>query len=216
MIRAFLAINLPVRLVEKIRRLQRDLRGAARDANMKVAWVPAPNMHMTLKFLGNIDEENAEAVRDALAPALEPEPPLELEIRGVGAFPTAHKPRVLWVGVHCAGDRLQRLAQRVDERLAEIGFAREQRPLHPHVTLGRVKRRAADLLGHLEQPRFGECTVHDVVLYKSVLQRAGAEYTPLARFHLSGAAPEPSAPDDDEAPGEDRPGRPQPAAADPD
>jgi 2'-5' RNA ligase len=93
---------------------------------------------------------------------------------------------VLWVGV--SGEGLDALAGELDAWLGEeLGFAKEKRPFHAHLTLGRVKNGGGvDLLEGLDEHPFGSCVAHEVVLYKSVLQRRGAEYTPLARLALSG------------------------------
>lgn len=185
-VRIFLALNLPIRVIEEVRAEQDKLRGVAEEAGMKVAWIPPPNMHVTLKFMGQAPVESALAIQDLLTPRLEARAPLSLNVSGAGAFPDRQQPRVLWVGV--SGDGLDELAGSVDAWLdEELGFAREKRPFHAHLTLGRVKSGGGvDLLEGLEEHPFGSCVAHEVVLYKSVLQQRGAEYTPLARFALSG------------------------------
>lgn len=187
-VRVFLALNLPIRVIEEVRAEQDKLRGVAEEAGMEVAWIPPPNMHVTLKFLGQVPVESAVAIQDLLAPRLEAHAPLSLNVSGTGAFPDRERPRVLWVGV--SGDGLDELAGSIDTWLdEELGFDREKRPFHAHLTLGRVKNGGGvDLLEGLEEHPFGSCVAHEVVLYKSVLQRHGAEYTPLARFALSGRA----------------------------
>lgn len=186
-IRAFLAVNLPIRLVEEVRETQDKLRVAAKEASMKVSWVPPPNMHVTLKFLADIQEEVAWAIRELLLPKLEDRPPIQLSVKGTGVFPSRKRPRVIWVGVQSDG-ALESLAGDLDQWVHELGFVQETRPYHAHLTLGRVKNGAADLIEGLEEVAYGDCTIHEVVLYKSVLQRTGAEYTPLARFPLAGVA----------------------------
>lgn len=189
-IRAFVAVNVPVALVEEVRAVQETLRERARDARMKVVWVPPPNMHVTLKFLGQLPEETVWSVRDLLSQRLAGWAPVALTVRGTGVFPDLDRPRVIWVGVHSDGDGdpLTELAAEVDRALETLGFQPETRPFHAHITLGRVKQGSSqDLLAELEEISFkhSECTVHEVVLYRSVLERKGAEYTPLARFPLA-------------------------------
>jgi 2'-5' RNA ligase len=186
--RVFLAVSLPIRIIEEVGQLQSKLREAAAGAKMKVRWVPPPNMHVTLKFLGEIPEEAVQAIRDELGSRLAERAPVHLEVREVGAFPNASRPRVLWVGVESANKALEHLAGEIDGCLEELGFPREKRPFHPHLTLGRVKHGAANVLEEHKELSFGECTIHEVVLYKSTLRRSGAEYTALARFPLAAQA----------------------------
>jgi len=189
-IRSFLAVNLPVPLIEQVRSLQDQLRDRARSSEVKVAWVPPPNMHVTVKFLGDIPQESALVIRDQLQPVLEGRGAIQLDVGGLGVFPSIQKPRVLWVGVQSTGDALGTLAGEIDSRLEQLGFEPESRPFHAHLTLGRVKQgQAPDLLEGLEDASFGQCSIHEVVLYKSVLQRAGAEYTAMARIPLAARRP---------------------------
>jgi 2'-5' RNA ligase len=187
-IRAFLAVNLPVRQIDEIGKIQGQLRERANEAGMKVAWVPPPNMHVTLKFLADIPEETVAAIRDLLAPVLGARSAVPLEVGGLGVFPSPGKPRVLWVGVESEGDALGELAREIEDQLESLGFEKEKREFHAHLTLGRVKREKSglgELFSGLEQTSFGGCSVHEVVLYQSVLQRTGAEYQPLGRFPLA-------------------------------
>jgi 2'-5' RNA ligase len=183
-IRAFLAFNLPVATINKVSELQSDLRQRARQAGLKVGWVDPTHMHVTLKFLAEIPEDSVWAVRDRVTEKLAGRPALPLQVRGVGAFPDRERPRVLWVGIDSAEDAVTRLAADIDCWLVDLGFAKEKRPFHPHLTLGRVKAGAADLLTGLEPVDYGACTLSAVVLYQSVLKREGAEYSPLATIPL--------------------------------
>lgn len=177
-IRAFIAVNVPVATLQKVGELQADLRDRARQAGLTVGWVPLSGMHVTLKFLAEIPQESVWAVRDVLRNRLAARSGFWLHVKGTGAFPSRQQPRVLWVGLE-DGDQLVQLASDVDRWLEELGFEREKRAFQPHLTLGRVKAGTADILDGLEAVDFGECSVHEVVLYQSVLRRQGAEYTPL-------------------------------------
>jgi len=183
-IRAFIAVNLPVAILQRVVELQKDLRARAQQAGLKVGWVPPTGMHVTLKFLAEIPEESVWAVRDVLRDRLVRRAGFTARVGGAGAFPSRERPRVLWLGVDGPSDELVRLAGDVESWLEELGFAREKRAFHPHLTLGRVKAGTADVLGGLETVDFGECSVTEVVLYQSVLKRQGAEYSPLARIPL--------------------------------
>lgn len=185
-IRAFVALNIPVNTVRRVTDLQSDLKARARKAKIRVGWVPPPNMHVTLKFLGNIPGESAYIISDRFREHLAERPAFNLQLKGLGAFPNRDKPRVLWVGTHCDDDELIKLAADVEDWLSELGFPREQRPYHPHLTLGRVKtpKPSLDLLEGLEEREIGRCLAHEVVLYESEISRRGAEYTALAKIPL--------------------------------
>jgi 2'-5' RNA ligase len=193
-VRAFVAVSLPPAVINRVIELGADLRARAREAGLKVAWVGPSQLHITLKFLGEIPEESAWAVRDRLGERLAGRAALALQVRGAGAFPAAARPRAIWIGVREA-EGLVALAADVDAWLDELGFAKEQRQFHPHLTLGRVKAGAADILGGLEEVDFGRAVVNEVTLYRSVLRPQGPEYTPLGRFTLEGTAAAKAAPE---------------------
>jgi 2'-5' RNA ligase len=189
-IRAFIAVSLPIPIVERVVELQTQLKGRAREAGLKVGWVGPAQLHVTLKFLGEIITESRWAIRDRLDERLAGRPAFDVEVRGLGAFPERARPRVIWVGL-AEAEPLVKLAADVEAWLVELGFAAEARPFHPHLTLGRVKAGAADILAGLEEKSFGLAQVSEVTLYQSVLRPGGAEYTPLARAALSRSAPPP-------------------------
>ena len=185
-IRAFVALNIPIAVVRKVSDFQSDLRAKARNAKIRVGWVPPPNMHVTLKFLGNIQAESAHIIGDRFRELLADRPAFKVHLKGTGAFPSREKPRVLWLGARCAGGELEQLAADVDEWLHDLGFPKEKRAFHPHLTLGRVKslRPSLDLLDGLEEREVAHCTAAEVVLYESEIARRGAEYTALAKIPL--------------------------------
>ena len=182
-IRAFVALTLPIELVERAAELQGELRRAAEGR--RIAWVPPANMHVTLKFLGEVPEESVPAIDGALRPRLGRLGPLSLAVRGVGAFPKAGPPRVLWLGLSADSDALTVLAGEVQDALDGIGFPRDKRAFSPHLTLGRVKEGGdRDLIAPFADRDLGSCKAGEVVLYKSVLQRKGSEYFTLHRYRL--------------------------------
>jgi 2'-5' RNA ligase len=185
-IRAFLAVNLPVPVVRRLIDEVRALQPAVKAAGLEVAWVPAANVHLTLKFFGNIDPMVVAAIQSRLASGLRAHPPFELEVRGLGAFPDTRRPRILWAGLRESAPLLA-LQKNIEDWMEEIGFEREARTFHPHLTLGRVKHgdaSLATLLGEREKALFGGGRVTEVVLYESRTLRAGAEYIPLTRVAL--------------------------------
>lgn len=148
------------------------------------------NLHVTLKFLGGIDEARLHIVVDALHTAVRRHARFSIDVGGLGAFPSAARPRVLWAGVAAGDGPLTALAATVDTALVQLGFPREERAFSPHITIGRVRetRRApglAEALGAAEGRRFGRVAVDEVTLMRSDLSPRGARYTPLAALPLS-------------------------------
>lgn len=185
-IRCFVALNLDIPAVRRISELQDKLRSRAKGQPLRVGWVPPANLHLTLKFLGDIPAETMPAVRDRLAERLLGRPAFTMQVRGVGAFPNVDQARVLWVGLTDDGGHLDRLAADMDQWLVDLGFARETRPFRPHVTLGRVREgSAAGLIAGDEALELGPALAQEVVFFESVLQRRGAEYRALGRYGLS-------------------------------
>jgi 2'-5' RNA ligase len=159
-------------------------------ASLPVAWVAAENLHITLKFLGAIDEARVPAVIDALHTAAAGHRAFELAVVGLGAFPSSTRVRVLWAAVSAGDDALAALASDVDDATALLGAPREARAFVPHVTLARVRepRRApalADALDAAASRAFGRTTVAQVALMRSDLSPRGARYTTLATIPLS-------------------------------
>jgi 2'-5' RNA ligase len=151
--------------------------------------VAETNLHVTLKFLGQIDEVRVDPIAQALAGVAARTAAFEIAVRGLGAFPTSARPRIVWVGLEPAAP-LAALAGEVDTALATLGSARESRPFAAHVTLGRVResRRNALLAAALARPaECGRLTVARVSLMRSELHPRGARYTELTSVVLAGA-----------------------------
>ncbi len=161
-----------------------------------VRWVPAENLHLTLKFLGNIEEVQVAPIRSALREALADTVGFRVTARGVGVFPASRRPQVLWIGL--ASPEIGRVAGRVERALEPLGVERAATGFRPHVTIGRWRRpepRGADLREELARWRdheFGKFRIHAVTLFRSTLRPAGALYSPLAVFPLDAAASPPT------------------------
>jgi 2'-5' RNA ligase len=185
-VRAFLAVNVSVESVRKVADMQMSLRPTAKSRGLRVTWVPAASMHLTLKFFGWVPREAAEAVLGELSARLGDRRPFNLTLAGVGAFPVVERPRVLWVGVQDASGELVKLATDVETWMRGLGFAAEQRPFSAHLTIGRVKEggSAQDLLAPHKDKQFGPSTISEVVLYESHTLPRGAEYRALGRVIL--------------------------------
>ncbi len=183
-IRSFVAVDLDAPVQAALRRLLAQFAALKCD----VRWVRAAGLHVTLKFLGWVDAARLDAVHTALAAAIAGQPALVVRARGLGAFPTLRRPRVLWVGLEAEG--LAGLAARVEEATTGLGFEPENRAFTPHITLGRVNgmrgwSRVEEVFkAHLSDD-FGECIVDAVTMYRSTLRPDGAVYTPLWTIPLS-------------------------------
>jgi 2'-5' RNA ligase len=167
------------------------LRAEAPEA--PVRWVPPENLHVTLRFLGDVEEDRADDFVRRLGPELSRVAPFEYRLEGLGAFPRRGAPRVVWAGLSQGGRELAAVASRVEQAALEAGVLdrAEDRPFHAHVTLGRPKGhrglgRLRDLLGELSfrgQTHFLE----EVTLAESRLTPRGAVYGAVARLPLGGA-----------------------------
>jgi 2'-5' RNA ligase len=191
--RAFLGLSFSVAVTRRIAEEAARHVEPMTQAGFKVAWVPAANLHVTAKFLGSVPEEALEAVADVLRRALAAKQPFEAHARGLGVFPNECQPRVLWVGVD-GGAALLGLVRDVETAMVDLGFEREARPYHPHVTVGRVKEGVGDV-GPLwrSDVELGVSLMNELVLYESRTARTGAEYVARARLPLGRASESPRA-----------------------
>lgn len=184
--RTFIAIELDNHIKDKLNELIQKLE----RHQCRIKWTKAHAMHLTLKFLGEIPEEKAGPIGEALSSAVKDYHSFTLHIKGTGTFPVhSRHPRVLWVDIQ-KNETLQSLQKTLDKKLEKLGFPREKRKFHPHLTLGRVKSNfnIKDLLLDLEaynQTDFGKMEVNNVILFKSTLKPTGAEYTKLIESRLS-------------------------------
>ncbi len=174
--RAFIAIDLEPQIKESLRSLVQELRATRAD----IRWVSDGGMHLTLKFLGPIDESQALRVKEILGDVAGRRHAFPLRLEGTGAFPGEASPRVLWAGF-AAEPELLALQDDIDTELEAEGYAREKRAFTPHLTLGRVKgpervaRAMSELARHREES-FGAMTVRKIALFESLLRPEGAEY----------------------------------------
>lgn len=191
-LRTFAAVEVPDDLLKVLERVQAQL--SARG--VRARWVRPENLHLTLKFLGATPRERMEAVAAALEAAASAHGAFALTATGIGVFPNPRRPRVIWAGLSGATDALARLQEEIDRRLEAVGFPREARRFHGHLTLGRFAEGAtgrgidAAIAAHAAE-RFGSFEVREVVLFQSELQAKGAVYTGLARASLKAARLDP-------------------------
>jgi len=188
-VRCFVAIDLSPEVRAAVAEAQAGLRAAAPRADVR--WVDPAGMHLTLKFLGEVPEERLPALQGALTEAVTRRPALALAARGLGGFPNARRPRVVWMGIAGDGEALGRTAAGVEDALVPLGFPAEARPFRGHVTLARVRSprglaQLGDAIAAGAHADFGAWTAQEVVLYRSHLKPSGAVYEPLARLPFAG------------------------------
>lgn len=185
-IRSFVAILLDQAVRDAVASEIERLRPLARS----VAWVAPQNLHLTLKFLGELPPEALETVNEALAEGVSEAVPFVLALHGLGAFPGLARPRVIWVGVAQGARECQALQARVDAALTQRGFRREERAYTPHLTIGRVREpRGLTALQQAitrdGQKEFGGHGVSSISLMRSDLHPTGARYTELSTVSFS-------------------------------
>jgi RNA 2',3'-cyclic 3'-phosphodiesterase len=187
--RLFMAIDLDEAARSAVSQEQRRLTAAFRDdRRSSIKWVPADHMHLTLVFLGEVDEARAAAIIEDVGADL-PSAPFDLHFRDVGVFPPRGAPTVLWLGVASGAEASIALHRVLVERIARHGIALEQRPFHPHLTLARFRSsRPSDRQRVAAAGDRDVTAVHvdHVTLYQSRLSSAGPSYTALARANLVG------------------------------
>ncbi|MGB9776513.1 MAG: RNA 2',3'-cyclic phosphodiesterase [Anaerolineae bacterium] len=189
-IRTFIAIVLPESVIRQLGQVQRQLERQAPPESIR--WVKPEGIHLTLKFLGDTPVGQLDAIRATLTAVASRTSPCAFTVGGLGCFPNARRPRVIWVGVQPMGEELASLQRAVERAMKPLGFPPEGREFTPHLTLGRVRDRIppADLarLGALVSSTdigtLGEVRAHSFALIQSVLKPSGAEYTPLAEFRI--------------------------------
>jgi len=180
-VRAFLAVPLPESARACAGEAIETLRGAVPD---DVRWTPPENQHLTLKFLGEIQEDRVDALVERASAKLAGIAPVELALGGFGAFPSAREARVLWLGVSRGAGVLAKLARRLDSAARVVGAERERRPFAAHLTLGRLRAPARVEIERLPAPNAVAWTASEVVLYESRLAPDGARHVPLAHLPL--------------------------------
>ncbi len=183
--RTFIAIELEDDLKERLSALIEEFMSVSQN----IRWVKKQGMHLTLKFLGEIDQDKIQEIESLMTAIAHETDAFPLQIKGTGAFPVGKRnPRVIWVGITENSDLL-RLQDEVESGCERFGFSREKRRFHPHLTLGRVKdySKMGGVLPLIEKKKeifFGEMTVKKITFFQSVLKPTGAEYRVLAEYHL--------------------------------
>ncbi len=184
-IRSFIAIELPPETRAGLGRVTAILKASAGD----VRWVKTDDVHLTLKFLGDVEEERIPEIAGCIERCIEDTPPFSIAVRGLGAFPGDHNPQIIWIAAADESGRLSGMQLSLENGLFRMGFKKEKRSFAPHLTLGRLKsprgkeavRRG---LAALKNADCGSYTAEAVCLFKSDLRPGGAVYTLLQSFSL--------------------------------
>ena len=187
--RLFVAVEIGETLAARAADVSHELqrRASAAAPRAKVTWVPADRLHLTIRFIGEVDEQTAAAVREALEPALAIDS-FDLVLAGAGAFPKGGSPRVLWIAVTAGRQSLLAIEREVTSRLTPLGIEEEDRAYSPHLTLARVREPAGlkteRLLEGLTDRQIGTVGVDAITLFQSKLSPKGPTYIPLLRIPL--------------------------------
>lgn len=185
--RLFIAADLP----PQIRAELSDIQTRLRRAELPVSWVAPVAMHLTLRFLGETSAALIPDLERAMQDALAPQSAIKLQLNGVGAFPNAQRPTVVWAGVGGATATLQRIQARIEAALGDLGIAPEPKPFRPHLTLGRLRhatdreqQRLGDAIRAVVPPAGIEWSVERIVLFRSELRNDGPIYTEIVDCRL--------------------------------
>ncbi len=188
-VRAFIAVEATKTIRANCEKLMRQLQRTTAD----VKWVEPENLHLTLKFLGDVHLNETPRICEVVRQAVEPLAPFSIEMVGAGAFPSAHRPRTVWLGAGEGADKMESLFDVLEDRLAkQFHFRKDARRFHPHLTLGRVRGGGsgmADLTERIEAAskfEAGSMVVRELVVFSSILERSGPIYEPLGRARLAG------------------------------
>ncbi len=188
-IRSFLAFDLPDQVVRSVARISEELRKSSLD----VRWVDPEKIHLTVVFLGEIEEARIEAIGGSVKGVCSHYGPFETAIKGAGYFGTARNPRVIWLGLTGDIERMGNFRDALQEALRPFGIKEENRAFRPHITMGRFRQgakggeelgRIISLYKDVESPR---CSLTDFAFYKSDLKPSGPVYLVLGRWRLEGS-----------------------------
>jgi RNA 2',3'-cyclic 3'-phosphodiesterase len=190
LLRAFIAIELSIPVCDAIQKQTDRLRQTL--GNDFIRWVPTQNMHLTLKFLGDTSASHLDFLKQMLVREADSHRQFDLQLGGLGCFPTRRNPRLLWIGIRAPAD-LASLQRSVEGGASRLGYKEEDRPFSPHLTIGRVRQNAS--LSELQKIRaaldtiqlgnIGTARIDSIDLFKSDLNPDGSIYTKLFSAPLS-------------------------------
>jgi RNA 2',3'-cyclic 3'-phosphodiesterase len=186
-VRLFVALDLPDQVRHAITELIAKLQPKSRTAR----WIKPENLHITLKFIGHVEDEKLSPIQTVLS-SIHASQPIELHFRGMGFFPNERRPRAFWCGI-ASSPNLAELAANIDRALVPMGIEAETRPFTPHLTLARFKsdegiREVVQAATDMKSTDFGPATETNFHLYESLLKSTGAQYNRVASFPFVGGS----------------------------
>jgi 2'-5' RNA ligase len=185
--RTFCAIELSSRIRSRIQQQIDNLRAAIPKHH--ASWARVENLHLTIKFFGEVEQSKIARIASAAARAIDNLSRFETSISGTGAFPKTSQPRVLWIGIEDQTGKLRELHEEFEKECATEGFSKEERGFRPHLTIARIRKpEGARALAELNQKLGFESMsleVNELVVFRSELSSKGSKYTALSRHKLS-------------------------------
>jgi RNA 2',3'-cyclic 3'-phosphodiesterase len=185
MIRTFICVDLSSNLKARLDSLTLELQ---KQSTTRVSWVKATNMHLTLRFLGDVAEDKIPNIQACIEQAGLGVKSFNLSARELGAFPNLNKPRVFWVGIKDLTNTLLPMQKRLEQGLVNAGFGPSDHPFSPHLTIGRVKEgNGQDIASKLSKIEFvpEDFSVKETILMRSDLKPSGTVYSKLALIKLA-------------------------------
>jgi RNA 2',3'-cyclic 3'-phosphodiesterase len=185
--RTFIAIEFSEEIKDTLSQAEAHLKYSGVD----VKWVEKENIHLTIKFLGEVDEKKLEEIKTALDIIGSQTKPFDSTIKDLGVFPKIEYPRVIWAGIDKGALELKALSEKVDTALSKLGFEKEVRPFVAHLTIGRVrspknKEKLKEKMAAYKLPEIPPHRIDSILLFQSTLTPKGSIYTKLHEAHLTG------------------------------
>jgi 2'-5' RNA ligase len=182
--RIFIATEVSDRIIKEIT----DIQDRLKDNGDRVSWIKPGNIHLTLRFLGDIEKNRIEDIHRAMLQSVSEMDPLNISVRGIGVFPNLKNPRVIWLGVMDV-EKLNIICKALERELCMAGFEKEARNFHPHITFGRVKylsnkKAFKESVENLKGVELGNLIIKRILLFKSELKPSGAIHTRLKEAKL--------------------------------
>jgi 2'-5' RNA ligase len=183
--RAFIAVELPPDIQDALIRIQNKLRTTL----PKIAWTKPDSLHLTLKFLGEISEDQQAAIQDIITGLTQAQRPFEIQLKTLETLPPGRIPRIIWIGTHQAPAQLKQLVNNLEDKICELGIPKEKRSWQAHITLGRIKQPISVDIVEKELNRLKDeiatlnlkFITREVILFKSILKAGGPIYSILKR-----------------------------------
>jgi len=183
-IRTFIAVDIPQNIKMELDKLIVGLRSLAPD----IRWVRASNLHITLRFLGEIPQDSIASLEKSIEESIKDTNKFNISLTGIGGFPNLRRPRVIWVGVGDGNEKLMELADRVESACRSAGFGQADKPFSSHLTIGRVKYPGGleRLISNIEKSDFSTASfeIPEAIIFKSDLLPSGPKYTRMAAISL--------------------------------